>query len=183
MVCNMRAAAPECQCLPGARTVNWDHGLIDRHTPRRSRLIAVLVALGRDTYGFDDDPSPPPKLVTLRLTDQRSGAFVLVAKDQSPLFQIVGLCDHVQVIAATGGTTSWAAAKEATATIPIVLQGRWRPRQVRFSGQLQPAWRQRNGGRQSMINEISHHCWRDCIRSLPTGIRPGRFGLRQNQSL
>ena len=69
------------------------------------------------------DPSPPPKLVTLRLTDQRSGAFVLVAKDQSPLFQIVGFCDHVQVIAATGGTTSWAAAKEATATIPIVLQG------------------------------------------------------------
>ena len=30
--------------------LNWDHGLIDRHTPRRSRLIAVLVALDRDTY-------------------------------------------------------------------------------------------------------------------------------------
>ena len=72
--------------LVTARTANWDHGLIDRHTPRRSRLIAVLVALGRDTYGFDDDPSPPPKLVTLRRTAQRSGAFVLLAKDQSPLF-------------------------------------------------------------------------------------------------
>ena len=36
--------------LVTARTANWDHGLIDRHTPRRSRLIAVLVALGRDTY-------------------------------------------------------------------------------------------------------------------------------------
>src|SRR5262252_8628801 len=36
------------------------------------------------------DSSPPPKLVTLRRTAQRSGAFVLVAKDQSPLFQIVG---------------------------------------------------------------------------------------------
>jgi hypothetical protein len=36
------------------------------------------------------DSSPPPKLVTLRRTAQRSGAFLLVAKDQSPLFQIVG---------------------------------------------------------------------------------------------
>jgi len=76
-----------------------------------------------DYSGFDRDPSSPPKLATLRRTAQRSGAFVLVAEDQSSLFQIVGLCDHVEVIAATGGTTSWAAAKEATATIPIVLQG------------------------------------------------------------
>jgi putative tryptophan/tyrosine transport system substrate-binding protein len=30
---------------------------------------------------------------------------------------------HVQVIAATGGTSSWIAAKKAAATIPIVLQG------------------------------------------------------------
>jgi len=28
----MRPAASECQCLSSARTVNWDHGLIDRHT-------------------------------------------------------------------------------------------------------------------------------------------------------
>ena len=39
---------------------------------------------------FDSDPSSSPKLVTLRGTVQRSGAFILVAKDQSPLFQIVG---------------------------------------------------------------------------------------------
>ena len=35
--------------LVNARMVNCDHGLIDRHT-RRSRLIAVLVALSRDPY-------------------------------------------------------------------------------------------------------------------------------------
>ena len=156
----------------GISTVRWTSRVPFRTA---AYLGIVPVFMAWTTADSTADPSPPPKLVTLRLTDQRSGAFVLVAKDQSPLFQIVGFCDHVQVIAATGGTTSWAAAKEATATIPIVLQGRWRPRQVRFSGQLQPAWRQRNGGRQSMINEISHHCWRDCIRSLPTGIRPGRF--------
>ena len=36
---------------------------------------------GVDYSGFDGDPSSPPKLVTLRWTAQRSGAFVLVAKD------------------------------------------------------------------------------------------------------
>jgi hypothetical protein len=45
---------------------------------------------GVDYSGFDGDSSSPPKLVTLRRTAQRSGAFVLVAKDQSSLFQIVG---------------------------------------------------------------------------------------------
>src|SRR5262249_21049736 len=35
-------------------------------------------------------PLSPPELVTLWRTAQRSGAFVLVAKDQSLLFQIVG---------------------------------------------------------------------------------------------
>src|SRR5262249_57704711 len=45
---------------------------------------------GVDYSVFDGDPSAPPKLVTLRRTAQRSGAFVLVAEDQSSLFQIVG---------------------------------------------------------------------------------------------
>jgi hypothetical protein len=35
-------------------------------------------------------PSSPPKLLTLRRTARRSGAFILVAEDQSPLFQIMG---------------------------------------------------------------------------------------------
>jgi len=58
-----------------------------------AELTAAAVQMrrlhGADYSRFDGDPSSPPKLVTLRRTAQRAGAFVLVSEDQSPLFQIV----------------------------------------------------------------------------------------------
>src|SRR6516165_57592 len=61
-----------------------------RQSPPLTRAVNMHRLHGVDCSGFDGDPSSPSKLVTLRRTAQRSGAFVLVAKDQSPLFQIVG---------------------------------------------------------------------------------------------
>jgi hypothetical protein len=58
--------------------------------PQPAPLRANNGALGSAFQLGAPQPSPPPELVTLRRTAQRSGAFVLVAKDQSPLFQIVG---------------------------------------------------------------------------------------------
>ena len=52
-----------------------------RQLPPLTRAVQMHRVHRVDYSGFDDDPSPPPKLVTLRRTAQRSGAFVLVAKD------------------------------------------------------------------------------------------------------
>ena len=60
-----------------------------RQLPPLMRAVQMHRLHGVDHSGFDGEPSSPPKLVTLRGTAQRSGSFVLVAKDQSPLFQIV----------------------------------------------------------------------------------------------
>jgi hypothetical protein len=65
-----------------------------RHLPPLTRAVQMHRLHGVDYSGFDDDPSSPPELVTLRRTAQRSGAFVLVAKDQSPLF----LLGHVMFL-------------------------------------------------------------------------------------
>jgi len=56
-----------------------------RQLPPLMRAVQMHRLHGVDS-GFDGDPSSPPKLMTLRRTAQRSSAFVLVAKDQSPLF-------------------------------------------------------------------------------------------------
>src|SRR5262249_2194183 len=61
-----------------------------RQLPPLTRVVQMHRLHGVAYRGFDGDPSSPPKLMTLRRTAQGSGAFVLVAKDQSPLFQIVG---------------------------------------------------------------------------------------------
>ena len=61
-----------------------------RQLPPLTRAVQMHRPHGVDYSRCDGDPSSPPKLVTLRRTAQRSGAFVLVAKDQSPFFQIVG---------------------------------------------------------------------------------------------
>ena len=61
-----------------------------RQLPPLTRAVQMHRLHGVDYSGFDGDPSSPPKLVTLRRTAQRAGAFVLVAEDQSSLFQIVG---------------------------------------------------------------------------------------------
>ena len=61
-----------------------------RQLPPLTRAVQMHRLHGVAYSGFDGDPSSPPELVTLRRTAERSGAFVLVAKDQSPPFQIVG---------------------------------------------------------------------------------------------
>ena len=74
----------------GQRWANQITFNLVRQLPPLTRAVQTHRLHGVDYSGFDGDPSSPPKLVTLRWTAQRSGAFVLVAEDQSPLFQIVG---------------------------------------------------------------------------------------------
>ena len=56
--------------------------------PTGSRIFDIM------RRGLIQWPLPPPKLVALRHTVQRSRAFVFVAEDQSSLFQIVGRYFH-----------------------------------------------------------------------------------------
>jgi hypothetical protein len=77
----------------GLSAVRWANQVtfnLVRLWPPLTRAVQMHRLHGVDYSGFDGDPSSPPKLVTLRRMAQRSGTFVLVAKDQSPLFQIVG---------------------------------------------------------------------------------------------
>src|SRR5215831_3660645 len=73
-----------------ASQVTFQNGRIPGYFSATCPLRANNGALGSAFQLGAPRPSPPPELVTLRRTAQRSSAFVLVAKDQSPLFQIVG---------------------------------------------------------------------------------------------
>src|SRR5579862_5035262 len=62
-------------------------GLEDENTHRPASMCRTVIAIFEAIGGH---VSPPAELVALRRAAHRSGAFVLVTEDQSPLFQIIG---------------------------------------------------------------------------------------------
>src|SRR5580698_11609142 len=61
-------------------------GLEDEDSHRPASICRTVIAA---IEAADGHVSPPAELVALRRAIHRSGAFVLVTKDQSPLFQVI----------------------------------------------------------------------------------------------
>ena len=87
-------------------------GLIGPGSPAEVKHLVAAFRQGLTETGFVEGKN---LLIEYRWTENQSDRVPALAAD---------LVNHqVQVIAVTGASSSWAAAKAATATIPIVLQG------------------------------------------------------------